>query len=253
MRLYVLLLLCICCFAPVVWGQTSPEKTLNLRVLVDTVAVEKVNVLNLRSNQLMITNKKGSCLLRVKLGDILVITAVNLETRRHEITADEFESGSAIQKMSYRITPLEEVNVNEKNAISAENLGIIPQGQKKYTPAERRLHEATTGGGLVPLNPILNAISGRTSMLKKEIVTEKKERLLLRLDGWFNQKYYTDVLKIAPEAIPGFQYYLIDDPEFAGALKAKNKTLTMFYVKRLALNYNEILLRESHEQESQSK
>jgi hypothetical protein len=61
------------------------------------------------------------------------------------------------------------------------------------------------------------------------------------------------VLKITPEAIPGFHYFLIDDPEFSAALKAKNKTLTMFYVKRLALQYNEILLRESHEQETQSK
>lgn len=251
MRFTTFLIVCFSFLAAQVWGQTSAEKQVALRVVVDTLGIEKVNVLNIRSNQNTITNQKGLCIVRVKTGDVLVITAVNLETRRHEITADEFESGSAIQKMSYRITPLEEVNVNEKNAISAENLGIIPQGQKKYTPAERRLHEATTGGGLVPLNPILNAISGRTSMLKKEIVTEKKERLLLRLDGWFNQKYYTDVLKIAPEAIPGFQYYLIDDPEFAGALKAKNKTLTMFYVKRLALNYNEILLRESHEQESQ--
>jgi hypothetical protein len=249
MRIHVLLLLCICCFAPVVWGQTSPEKPLNLRVMVDTVAVEKVNVLNLRSNQLMITNKKGSCLVRVKLGDILVISAVNLETRRHEITADEFQNGAAIQKMSYRITPLEEVNVNVNAQVNETSLGIVSANQKKYTPATRKLRTAQTG----LLDPLLNKMSGRTSDLKKQVKIEEKEKLLLKLDGLYEEKYYTDVLKIAPEAIPGFQYYLIDDPEFAGALKAKNKTLTMFYVKRLALNYNEILLRESHEQESQSK
>ena len=188
-------------------------------------------------------------MLRVKTGDILVITTVNLETRRHEISAQEYETQVALEKMSYRITPLEEVNVNENANVNETSLGIVAANQKKYTPATRKLRTAQTGF----LDPLLNKMSGRTSDLKKQITIEEKEKLLIKLDGLYEEKYYTDVLKIAPEAIPGFQYYLIDDPEFAGALKAKNKTLTMFYVKRLALNYNEILLRESHEQEIQSK
>jgi hypothetical protein len=247
MRFTTFLIVCFSFLAPQVWGQTSAEKQVALRVVVDTLGIEKVNVLNIRSNQNTITNQKGVCIVRVKTGDVLVITAVNLETRRHEITADEFESGSAIQKMSYRITPLEEVNVNENANINETSLGIVSANQKKYTPATRKLRTAQTG----LLDPLLNKMSGRTRDLKKQVKVEEKEKLLLKLDGLYEEKYYTDVLKIAPEAIPGFQYYLIDDPEFAAALKAKNKTLTMFYVKRLALQYNEILLRESHEQESQ--
>jgi hypothetical protein len=249
MRFTTFLIVCFSFLAAQVWGQTSAEKQVALRVVVDTLGIEKVNVLNIRSNQNTITNQKGVCVVRVKTGDVLIITAVNLETRRHEITADEFESGSAIQKMSYRITPLEEVNVNENANINETSLGIVSANQKKYTPATRKLRTAQTG----LLDPLLNKMSGRTRDLKKQVKVEEKEKLLLKLDGLYEEKYYTDVLKIAPEAIPGFQYYLIDDPEFAAALKAKNKTLTMFYVKRLALQYNEILLRESHEQEIQSK
>ena len=249
MRFAYFFVLFISLMSAQVWGQSSPEKTVALHVVVDTVSIEKVNVLNLRSNQTVATNKKGVCVVRVKTGDILVITAVNLETRRHEITAQEYETQVALQKMSYRITPLEEVNVNENANVNETSLGIVAANQKKYTPATRKLRTAQTGF----LDPLLNKMSGRTSDLKKQITIEEKEKLLIKLDGLYEEKYYTDVLKIAPEAIPGFQYYLIDDPEFAGALKAKNKTLTMFYVKRLALNYNEILLRESHEQEIQSK
>ena len=247
MRFTTFLIVCFSFLAAQVCGQTSAEKQVALRVVVDTLGIEKVNVLNIRSNQNTITNQKGLCVVRVKTGDVLVITAVNLETRRHEITADEFESGVAIQKMSYRITPLEEVNVNENANINETSLGIVSANQKKYTPATRKLRTAQTG----LLDPLLNKMSGRTSDLKKQVKVEEKEKLLLKLDGLYEEKYYTDVLKIAPEAIPGFQYYLIDDPEFAAALKAKNKTLTMFYVKRLALQYNEILLRESDEQETQ--
>ncbi len=247
MRLSHFITICFCCFASLIWGQKSTEKALLMHVVVDTAGVEKVNVLNLRSNKMVATDKKGSCTIAVKLGDILVITAVNLETRRHEITAEEFDSAAAIQKMSYRITPLEEVNVNENANVNETSLGIVAANQKKYTPATRKLRTAQTGF----LDPLLNKMSGRTSDLKKQVTIEQKEKLLLKLDGLYEEKYYTDVLKIAPEAIPGFQYYLIDDPEFARALKDKNKTLTMFYVKRLALNYNEILLKESHAQEPQ--
>ncbi len=249
MRFPYFLVLCFSMMAAHVWGQSGPEKTVTLRVVVDTTGIEKVNVVNLRTNQTLATNKKGTCAVRVKIGDILLITAVNLETRRHEISAQEYETQAALQKMSYRITPLEEVNVNENAHINETSLGIVSANQKKYTPATRKLRTAQTG----LLDPLLNKMSGRTRDLKKQVKVEEKEKLLIKLDGLYEEKYYTDVLKIAPEAIPGFQYYLIDDPEFAAALKAKNKTLTMFYVKRLALQYNEILLRESHEQEIQSK
>jgi hypothetical protein len=78
-------------------------------------------------------------------------------------------------------------------------------------------------------------------MLKKEVVVEKNEKLLLKLDGYYEDKYYTDVLKIPQEYIKGFQYYLIEDVDFVRALQEKNKTMTLFLVKGLARNYNEII------------
>jgi hypothetical protein len=78
-------------------------------------------------------------------------------------------------------------------------------------------------------------------MLKKEVVAEKKERLLLRLDGWFEEKFYTNSLKIPQEYIKGFHYFLIEDTDFVRALKAKNKTLTKFLMSKLSLNYKETI------------
>jgi hypothetical protein len=40
---------------------------------------------------------------------------------------------------------LKEVVIDENSQISAENLGIIPYGQKKYSPAERKLYTARSG------------------------------------------------------------------------------------------------------------
>jgi hypothetical protein len=50
-------------------------------------------------------------------------------------------------------------------AFRAPLRGIISYGQKKvYTPAERKLYTATSGG----IDGLLNTISGRKAMLKKK-------------------------------------------------------------------------------------
>ncbi len=236
-----LLILGFLLLTQLVAAQTANEKILFGKVTSGEAAIEKVNVLNATTNQATTSNELGIFRIPAKIGDALVFSAVNLETKRKVIQEEDLLLEQLIIKMSESTIPLEEVKVNQYPNITAENLGIIPYGQKKYSPAERRVHEATTGGGLVPLNPILNAISGRTAMLKKEVSAEKKERLLLQLDGWFEQEYYVNTLKISTNYIKGFHYYLIEDTDFVRALKAKNKTLTQFLVKGLALRYNDTL------------
>lgn len=226
----------------VLLAQTTTEKLLIGKIISSDVAVEKVNILNVMTGQTTISNEFGIFRILAKTDDALVFSAVNLETKRKVIHQDDLLSEQILIKMSQSMTPLETVNVNENPNITAENLGIIPHGQKKHTPAERRYHEATTGSGLVPLNPILNAISGRTSMLKKEIKIEKKERLLRQLDGWFEEDYYVSTLKVPSDFIKGFHYFLIEDTDFVRALKAKNKTLTQFLIKGLAFKYKDTLL-----------
>ena len=201
------------------------------------IKVEGVNVLNTRSEKTAVTNELGIFSLKVNVGDALVFSAINLEIKRKVIEEDDLKSGRLLIKMSVKMNAIEEVVVNDNQGITAENLGIIPVGQKKYTPAERKLYTATTG----ILDPLLNKISGRTAMLKKEVEVERNERLLRQLDGWFQEKYYIETLKIDKEYIKGFQYYIIEDAEFVRALRAKNKTLTKFLVKRLAINYDDII------------
>jgi hypothetical protein len=220
------------------------QKLCNGTILVDGKLAEQVNIVNATTNKSTSSDSDGNFVISVSIGDVLVFSAVNLETKRKVITTDDLRDELVTVKMSRSITPLREVKVNENTEITAENLRIIPKGQKKYSPAERRVHEATTGGGIVPLNPILNAISGRTTMLKKEVVAEKNERLLLRLDGWFEEKYYTNYLKIPKDFIRGFHYFLIEDSDFVRALKAKNKTLTKFLMNKLALDYKETIAKE---------
>jgi hypothetical protein len=131
-----------------------------------------------------------------------------------------------------KITELNEVIV-KKNAI--EGISIIP-GQKQYTPAERKLHTATNG----ILDAPINWMSGRTAMLKKEVAVERKERLLDKVGILYEDKYYIETLKVPEIYIDDFQRYIIEDKEFTAALKVKNRTMMLFLITKLAVNYNAI-------------
>jgi len=222
-------------------GQKAGERIFYGKIITDTIAVEGVNILNARTGLTTTSDQKGLFHLPAKIGDALVLSAVNLETRRKIIKDEDLNSNLIILKMASKVTELNEVNVNENSQINAVNLGIIPAGQKKYTHAESKLYTAQSG----MLDPLLNTISGRTTMLKKEVQVERKEKLLLKLDGLYEDSFYVETLKIPQIYIKGFQYYIVEDPDFVRALEAKNKTLMLFYIKKLALNYSEIISNEN--------
>lgn len=76
-------------------------------------------------------------------------------------------------KMTPKPGQLDEVVITKYRNINALDLGVLSKPAKEYTPAERRLkaassYDLTVGTyNSVSLDAIINSISGRTAMLKK--------------------------------------------------------------------------------------
>ena len=223
------------------YSQDPSIKEIRGKIIADSVAVDRINIINLSTEKTITSDVNGFFTIPAKEGDVLFFTAVNLEGLRKIIEKQDLAQTVLVIKMNSKSIILKEVIIND-NSITAEKLGIIPYGQKKYTPAERKLYTATSGGGI---DGLLNTISGRKAMLKKEIIVEKKEMLLAKFSTLFEEKYYIDNLKIPQEHISGFQYYCVDDKDFADALNTKNKWKAMFLISKLAQNYNEIIAIET--------
>lgn len=221
--------------------QSVIETKFTFKIVADSIPIEKVNVVNETNQMATVSNKYGISSMIVSVGDVIQFSAVNLESKKLKISLEDIKSGEIIVKMKTKNNQLKEVVVRQNEVINAVSAGILQKPAKKYTPAERKLYEATSGSGLIPLNPIINWFTGRTAMLKKEIVVEKREKLLLRLDGYYKEDYYTNVLKITSTYIKGFQYYLIEDADFTRALESKNKAMATFLIKGLATNYLQLI------------
>ncbi|MFV8464610.1 carboxypeptidase-like regulatory domain-containing protein [Flavobacterium sp. LB1P62] len=241
MKINNTLLLILFFIVTITFGQTNIEKEIRGKISADTTAVEGIKIVNSSAEKATLTDKDGLFSLFVKEGNVLVFSAANLVTLHKRISKEDLMQDILKIQMASKSIELKEVIVNDNLQITAENLGIIPYGQKKYTPAERKLYTATSGGGI---DGLLNTISGRKAMLKKEIVVENKEQSLNRLAPLFEDKYYTENLKISADYIKDFQYYCVDDASFTAALKSKNKTLITFLIAGLSENYNKIITNE---------
>lgn len=227
-------------FVQIGFGQKNDSKQIVGKVLEQSVPIEGINVINNTTQLATVSDSEGNFLITAREGEVLVFSAVNLEPLKRRVTSADFYPNLMVVKMIAKEVELKEVVVNENANITAENLGIIPYGQKKYTPAERKVYTATS----TSVDKLLNAMSGRTTMLKKEVNVEKKEALFRKLEYLFEENYYTDRLRIPVDDIKGFQLFCVDDADFAVSLNTKNKTMSMFLITDLARKYLTILENE---------
>lgn len=235
---FLLLLFFLC---QITFGQTGDEKLIHGKIIAESGNIEGVTIINLVNEKSTVSDNKGDFFILAKADDLLVFSSVNLEFFRRIIEENDLKSDVLIIKMTSKTTELKEVIVNKHPEINAVSLGISPKGVKHYTPAERKLYTANS----TPVDALLNLMSGRTAMLKKELEVENKERLLAKIGVLFEDDYYIKTLKIPANYIKGFQYFCVENPNFVIALKSKNKTMTKFLIVPLAEKYNEIISDEN--------
>ncbi|MFH6935654.1 carboxypeptidase-like regulatory domain-containing protein [Flavobacterium sp. FlaQc-30] len=240
-------------FVQIGFGQETVSKEISGQILEPSISIEGVNIINSATQITSVSNADGKFSIRVKEGDVLIFSAVNLESLKYLITSADFSLASVRIKMKTRQTELSEVIVDEYAHINAVNLGIVSKNQKKYTAAERKL--AVAGdfkpisllgllGGSMPLDPILNKINGRTKNLKKNIEVEKKEASIVQLGYIFEKAYFVDRLGVSSEYVLGFKYYLVENEEVVSLLRNKEKSKLEFLINELALKYKEIISSE---------
>jgi len=221
----------------ITWSQNV--RVLKGKVVADSKDLLGINILNLSSKREALSSEEGFFSITAKPGDTLLFTAVQLKSKKIVIEKEDFDYLPFIVKMELMVTQLKEVVIKER--VSAESLGIVPKGMKTYTPAERRLYTATTGSGFVSVDAIINAISGRTSMIKKEIVVEKHQMAQRKLGNMFDEDFLMKEFNIQKEYIDGFIVYASENPKVKQALKEKNKTLVIFLLGELATEYNQFV------------
>ncbi len=233
------------------WSQNQDRSIINGKIISNTNDLEGVYVVNAQTEAMVTTTAEGVFSIPAKPGDTLVFSSIQFRENRVLLKDEDFTNLDFNVKLNLVMHQLQEVIVKRYDNINARNLGIVASDQKSYTEAERKLHTATDLdahlglGGSISLDPILNAFSGRSAMLKKEVIVEKKEYFMKLLEKMFSLDHFVNILKIPGEYVKGFEYYAVDNDKFTIILNSKNKTSTEFLLGELAVKYKEILAGEN--------
>lgn len=249
--------LCVLCvvLSQTAWTQNEERIIISGKIVSNTNDLEGVYVVNAQTEVMTTTNAEGAFSILAKAGDELVFSSIQFKEKRVLITPENFSELNFTVKLNIVMHQLQEVIIRRYDNINAVALGIIPAGQKTYTEAERKLHTATAlnvtastsslAGGSVSADPLINFLSGRTAMLKKEVAVEKKEFFMKLLENMFSLDHFVNRLKIPHEYVKGFEYYAVENDKFTTILNSKNKTSTEFLLGELAVKYKEILAVEN--------
>ena len=141
-----------------------------------------------------------------------------------------------VVRLENRVNQLQELVIIDYRHINAESLGLVPKGQKQYTPGERKVYTATNG-----VDGLFNALNGKTKMLKKVVEVEKKEKLMDKINYIYTEDDIVKQFKIPEDYVRGFIFYIVEDRSFAQAIKDKNDTMARFLMSGLATKYLELI------------
>jgi len=220
--------------------------TLQGRVTVEGINAHNIFVINKSTGAEAKSGTQGLFKIAAKNGDRLTVYSDKTVVKEFYISTESFKNPPyelAVVPQSYEI---EEVVVSQ--IILPEALGL-PKNQKRCTPAERRVKTATDLNMYIlpplglsfSLDPFVNAITGRTKMLKKVLVTERKVMGMENLNNIYTEEQIVSELAIPPHMVQAFLYYAVEDNALAEALKSKNDERAKLELYILADKYLALL------------
>ena len=236
-------------------GQETSMRNRELKGLVVEAGegIPNVHILNLSAERATITNAEGFFTMDTRVGDTLLISAIRYERKTFVITDQMLESSGLEIEMVPFVNQLQEVvvrpynlsgrldedlvNLRVEEPVTAASLNLPNAYAKKRTQAERQLIEAKSGGSGIPLNPIINAITGRTKMLKKRLARDQAYLQTQEVRARYPDSLFVSDIKIPEIRIPDFMYFCEMDPEFSGLAESEDLLKMWDFLKAKGLEY----------------
>ncbi|MEO1486903.1 MAG: hypothetical protein AAFU57_14245 [Bacteroidota bacterium] len=244
-----------------VQAQDASSKMLQGEVDGSGKDVVGVVVQNITKQEAVITDIDGRFAVKVSLGDTLVFSAVQFKRKQLVISENLYSSSYVIVSLEEFVNELKEVVVRPYNLsgnldqdlggltlekdVSAEALNLPNAGVRIKTQSERKLQQAAGGKfnvGMIlspPLDPIINAITGRTKMLKNRVKVDNTYARTQRVQNFYADSLFEATLKIPKGKIDDFMYYCEVDDGFQKAVDSKDKLRILDFMIAKSRAYRE--------------
>lgn len=211
---------------------------LNGKVTSDFDDLEGIYVINKTADTSVLTSRGGYFNIRAEVNDTLIFSSLQFEAKTSVVAKDDFGPDLFFVPLEVLHRELSELVIIDYSHINAESLGLVPQGQQQYTPAEKKLATASKFKmNPLGLDPVINMFSGRTAMLQKAADTEKKQGLMEKISYIYTEQDIMQQLKIPEAYVRGFVFYIVENKYFINAIIANDLNMAKFLMSGLAEKY----------------
>ena len=236
---------------------TAQTKSLEGRVYAKDNDVTGVVIQNLTTERATISDVDGYFSIPVALNDTLVFSAVQFKRKLVPVTQALLDAPFFVVPMEAFVNELEGVTVNPYGLtgrldsdvvgltlakdVSAEALDLPNAHVKIPSQSERKLLQATsaktTGNGIVSVTRFLNAITGRTKMLKNRVKTDQVYARTQRVQQFYVDSLFVHDLKIPKKRIEDFMYYCEVDTDFQRTVDTRDKLKIWEFLVEKSVSY----------------
>lgn len=249
------------CFLLFISGLSVYGQRIDLKGQIESASgKENIHVINKTAQLYEITNEKGEFQIKAKVNDTIVFSSIQHILKKVIISDLIVSARFIVINLEDQVNTLDEVivgkvltgdllsdiqNVEGKVPINFYDVGIPGYTGKIKTQSERRLSEAgefrpemllgLLGGGL-PLNPILNGISGRTKMLKARVRLEEKEALMKSIKARLKKDFLLSN-PLEEDLVMDFFYFCSDDENFIKHCKNKTDFEVLIFLRHKYRQY----------------
>ena len=228
-------------------GIAQNRKQIHGKISVRDANPSGVLIFNLNTEQESKSAMDGSFVILAKADDVLLFSAEHLDYMRKIIDDENYIQQTLHIQMTSKIVVLDEVEIIDTKKYNAVDLGILQKPAKRFTQAERKLYTAGDFkpihllgllGGSLQVDPILNAINGKTKRLKKEITLERNALRLKDFYTFYSEEELIDKLKLNPDEVNEFVYFVLEEETFKMLLENKEKSKMTFYLIQKHSEFN---------------
>lgn len=202
-------------------GFSQETRTLKGKILADSI-LAPVHVINLKQQKGNLSDLQGNFEISAAVGDSILFTSVQYQRKSLQVSRSMLEKGNIEVTLVEDLNELAEVRLHkfsgnlEKDlqkidTYNLNELRIPYQKRDPITKDKRMLHTATTSAGGVPLDGLLNKLSGRLDMLKSHSQNEELKRIVQKIIASLPEDYFEEVLGISAKEGLNFVYYCAEN------------------------------------------
>jgi len=215
----------------------------------NSVDVEGIHVFNKTYHKYTITNNKGEFTIPVRVNDTIIFSGIQFQLKELVVTPEVINKQPLLLLLDEQVNELDLVyikptlsgdlfkdaqQIKTKKQVTAKTLGLPNAHVIPLSQAERRLYTATSASS--PVDALINAISGRTKMLKKMAGYAKKTKLEDSVVSSFSQIMMED-FKIPEDKLFDFLYYTSSDRLFSQIVKTNSNIIIYDFIKAKSKTY----------------